>query len=413
MMKAAPHNATDLHVAVLGPMSLDLLELGPQRHASLPVGYPAPIISSIVSGYLDEGMRVTAITTSAGIDETLVFANGSLTVIVVPRTGPRSALRMFATERSAIVYALRGVQPDVVHAHWTYEFAAAALDSGVPALITVHDDATKVLRYCATRTWQDPDLLDRVSYLTLRALLDSRIRYRGRYFSAPSGYIANRIQVSNTRQVRVIPNFLNPDNLPFAVPQVDREKTIVTVSNGFRGRKNVPAAIRAFAESGLSELGWRYELVGAQLEPSGPAEDWASHHGLDARVEFVGTTTYSDTLNRIARASFMLHPALEESFGMTVLEAMALGTPVIGGSSAGNIPALLDGDAGILCNVRSPEAIGAEIRRLAGDSMLWKSVSDTAAERATKRYGRDRIVRIYAEYLMDIVCEEQRGPGTP
>ena len=413
MMTVTRPNATGLHVAVLGPMSLDLLELGPVQHASLPLGYPAPITSSIVSGYLNEGMRVTAITTSIGIDETRVIANGDLTVVIVPRTGPRSALRMFAAERSAIVSAVHEAQPDVIHAHWTYEFAAAALDSGVPALITVCDHATKVLRYSATRTWQDPDLVDRVSYLTLRALLDSRVRYRGRYFSAPSGYIANRIQVANTRQVRVIPNFLDPDNLPSAVPQVDREKTIITVSNGFRGHKNVPAAIRAFAKSGLPDLGWRYELVGAQMEPGGPAEEWVSLHNLDVGVEFVGPTTYEDTLNRIARASVMMHPALEESFGMTVLEAMALGTPVIGGSSAGNIPALLDGGAGVLCDVSSPEAIEVAMRRLSADPKLRECVSDTAAERAAAEYGRDRVVKMYADYLLDIVLAEQQGLGTP
>lgn len=411
-MATAQPFALALHVAVIGPMSLDLLDLRSEQHRTLPVGYAAPIVSSIVNGYLNEGMRVTAITTSSGIDKTEVFANGNLMVIVVPRTGPRSALRMFATERAAIVAAVREARPDVIHAHWTYEFAAAALESGVPTLTTIHDDATKVLRYSALRTWRDPDLVDRVSYLTLRAMLDSHVRHGGRYFSAPSGYIANRIKGGGRRQVRVIPNFLQLDDLPPAVPRVERAKTIITVSNGFRGRKNVPAAIRAFAKTGLSDLGWRYELVGAQLEPGGPAEMWASRHGVDAGIEFVGPASYGDTLNRIGRASLMLHPALEESFGMTVLEAMALGTPVIGGSVAGNIPALLDGGAGILCDVRSPEAIGAELRRLTGDSVLWESVSDAAVVRASTAFGSSRALSMYTDYLLDIVREKNRGPGT-
>lgn len=408
-MKSAHPIAAGLHVAVLGPMSLELLDLRPGQHVSLPAGYPAPIISSIVNGYLNEGMRVTAITTSLDIDSIQVIANGNLTVIVVPRTGPRSALRMFASERSAMVDAVREARPDVIHAHWTYEFAAAALDSGVPALITIRDDATKVLRYSASSTWRDPDLVDRVSYLALRASLDRRVRHLGRYFSAPSDYIAHRIKSDDGRQVRVIPNFLHHDRLPSALPQADREKVIITVSNGFRGHKNVPAAIQAFANTGLSDSGWRCELVGAQLEPGGRAEVWATRHRFDDGVEFVGPTAYQDVLRRIGQAYLMLHPALEESFGMTVLEAMALGTPVVGGLSAGNVPVLLAGGAGVLCDARSPAAMGVATDRLVHDTALWRSVSDTAAMRAMDEYDRDRVISMYAQYLTDIASAGQWG----
>jgi hypothetical protein len=44
---------------------------------------------------------------------------------------PGRALDAFRVERQALVATLAALRPDVVHAHWTYEFALAALDSGL------------------------------------------------------------------------------------------------------------------------------------------------------------------------------------------------------------------------------------------------------------------------------------------
>jgi len=56
--------------------------------------------------------------------------------------------------------------------------------------------------------------------------------------------------------------------------------------------------------------------------------------------------------------SLLLHPALEEACPMAILEAMALGLPVLAGKDAGGVPWVLDeGRAGFLADVRNPEKI--------------------------------------------------------
>jgi glycosyltransferase involved in cell wall biosynthesis len=56
--------------------------------------------------------------------------------------------------------------------------------------------------------------------------------------------------------------------------------------------------------------------------------------------------------------SMLLHPALEEACPMSILEAMALGLPVIGGIHSGGVPWVLDaGRSGFLTDVRKPSEI--------------------------------------------------------
>lgn len=376
-----------MHIGVLGPMTLDMLPLRNDQIAALPAGYPSPIISSIVTGYLSRGMRVTAITTSIGIDRSRVFENGPLTLAVVPRATPRSALRMFRAERTEMSGMLATCRPDALHAHWTYEFAAAALDSGIPTLITVHDHAATVFR-------MKPD-----AYRFLRLVLNYSVLRRGRYFSAPSPYMTSRLSLRADRMIRTVHNFCGPETRSLVEHAGLGRQAIVTVSNGFSGRKNVGAAIEAFALSGASDRGWEYELIGQGLEPGGLANRWAASHGLESGLRFRGPLPYMETLSTICSSALMLHPALEESFGMTVLEAMVLGTPVIGGESAGNVPHLLAGGAGVLCDVRSPQAIAAGLELLIGDHEMAAHVASLARIRGEECFGREAALDCYIDYL--------------
>jgi hypothetical protein len=52
---------------------------------------------------------------------------------------------LFAQERAGLERAMREDPCDVVHAHWTYEFALAALASGQPTLVTARDWAPTIL----------------------------------------------------------------------------------------------------------------------------------------------------------------------------------------------------------------------------------------------------------------------------
>lgn len=383
----------NMHVGVLGPMTLSLLPLPEAQLATLPQGYPAPIISSIVNGLLERGATVTAFTTSVGVTDTQVWENDNFRLVVVPRQRPRSAFTMFQAERRAILDALYLYRPDVLSAHWSYEFAAAAVDSGIPSLITIRDHAATILR------------MKRDVYRLLRLALNGDVLRRGRYFSVTSPYMLQLLPSRTRRATSVISNFCDESLIACADRDwAERKRVIVTVSNGFGGRKNIAMAIKAFAESGAIEHGWKYLLLGDQLGPGEEAHLWAERHGLATGVTFLGRIPYEAVLREVGSARMMIHPAREESFGMTVLEAMQLGTPVIGGESAGNVPHLLAQGAGVLCCIESSGPIAAAVASLIADDDLAQEIGLRGRARATELFGRRVAIDGYMTYLAEILA---------
>jgi len=75
-------------------------------------------------------------------------------------------------------------------------------------------------------------------------------------------------------------------------------------------------------------------------------------------------------------------PSLDEGFGLPALEAMACGTPVVA-TRAGNLPALI-GDAGVLVEAGSAEALREGMTSVLGDAALASRLSAAGVARAAQ-----------------------------
>ena len=113
-------------------------------------------------------------------------------------------------------------------------------------------------------------------------------------------------------------------------------------------RKGVHYLLKAFA---------RLDAPGAQLHLVGKAENGdyaaalrkqAAELGISERVHFCGAVSQAKLARYFAGARVMVLPSLSEGLGRVVVEAMLLGTPVIG-SRVGGIPDLIvPGETGLL-----------------------------------------------------------------
>jgi glycosyltransferase involved in cell wall biosynthesis len=97
---------------------------------------------------------------------------------------------------------------------------------------------------------------------------------------------------------------------------------------------------------------------------------------LERRVHFVTWLDAPQLAALVRRASFAVLPSLEESFGNTMAEAMALGVPVIS-TNAGSIPEIVEhGRTGLLVPVGDAFALGSAIRALSADAELRRTLAD-------------------------------------
>jgi glycosyltransferase involved in cell wall biosynthesis len=161
------------------------------------------------------------------------------------------------------------------------------------------------------------------------------------------------------RQVHVVPNGVDTERFaPRAAPAAPGGRVRFVALGRLDPRKGLDLALEALAAVPEAELA----IVGDGDER--PAlENAARRRGLGARVRFAGFTR--DVRDAIADADLALSSAREEGLGVALLEAMAMGRPVVA-VPVGGIPEIVDdGATGWLAVERSAPALGRAMQAAA------------------------------------------------
>ena len=104
----------------------------------------------------------------------------------------------------------------------------------------------------------------------------------------------------------------------------------------------------------------------------------AQELGLDGRVSFLGAVPRERVLRLFAAADASVLSSAWENFPHTVVEALAVGCPVIS-TSVGGVPEVVrDGENGLLVPPSDPAALGAAIARFLGDRALRERLAANA-----------------------------------
>ena len=377
-----------MHIGLAGPVATSGLGDYIGETAALPAGLGGGPVCDLTLAYLARGARVSLYTLSKDVVEPVVFRSGQLAIYFGPyrsRTRAR-VLDVFDLERRAITNAIRSDNPDVVHAHWTYEFALGALASGVPALVTSHDCAMSILRH-------QPGV-----YRSMRLAMAVRAIRNAHYITAVSPHASACAARLSGRSVTLVPNLI-PDAMFACSGKRRRDKvTVLSVNNGFGPVKNVGALLRAFAlvHEGLPEVTLR--LVGVDFQMGGPCHAWATVKGLSQGVCFVGPIPHQRVLTEMDKATLLVHPSREEACPMVLLEAMARGLPIVGGRDSGGVPWVLgSGAAGELVDVESPYDIALMILDLLGNDPRRHAVAQAGTARAREVFGEAAVVALYMQ----------------
>lgn len=99
-------------------------------------------------------------------------------------------------------------------------------------------------------------------------------------------------------------------------------------------------------------------------------------HGLDGRVILAGQS--ADLAGALASADLLVSSSRREGFGNVLIEAMALGTPVLATRSGGPETFIVDGENGFLIDADDPPVLADAITTLLDDPALRTSVRDDA-----------------------------------
>lgn len=248
-----------------------------------------------------------------------------------------------ANSTIAVLGAVRAHLPttDVVNSHMTDADVASVgarktSRHSVPVVATRH--------FAQQRGTKGPGIL----YRTLERHIDAEI--------SVSRTVADRAGVAST--------VIHPGLEPRALPDPDARRRTVLVAQRLQEEKRTDIAVRAFAASHIWRSGWELEVAG-----SGPEHDHlvllAAELGVAEHVRFLGFR--SDVESLMDQAGMLFASAPFEHFGLTVLEAMAAGLPVVATAAAGHVEMLGEFDDRALFTPGDVEGGAARLRALAGD----------------------------------------------
>lgn len=410
-----------MKIGIAGPIATEYVAQHMGTDISgVPRGFSgAPILGTLITTLIDMGHEVSAYTLDRALDPAheplLVRGNGGFRIYYCayrPRSFapngrlPGRMLDFFQIERRALQRAIETDAPEVVHAHWTYEYALAAIATGIPHVITCHDSPVQVLRYM-------PNL-----YRLGRYFMARKVFHRAQAVSAVSSYLEKQVSKYTRVPITVVPNPL-PATL---ATHTDRcatknlragEPRIAMILNGWGRRKNPQAALKAFYLLRQKIPQATLHLYGYDYGDGEHADIWAKKHGLRVNVTFHGSLSHKQLLSEIQQMDLLLHPAREETMGMAMVEAMVLGVPVIGGNQSGAVPWVLDyGNAGILTDVRSPAAMCQSMLDLFAKPERYQQLTVAGRSRALAEFSPTSVAERYLNLYQQAQEVQARKCGT-
>lgn len=318
--------------------------------------------------------------------------------MLVPRADPGFVAKISA--------AIDRFQPDIIHAHGQMIYtAAAAAPARTPVVATLHDQGavcpTRTLLYRGETECEGPSP-SRCRSCTLEhfgpsgIILSSMHRRSAQAFNrvdtviAVSNYVRDRAVeagVLPADKIVVIPNFYD---------SVAAVESAGTSRPDWMPPGRVVLSVGASRFKGIGVLGqvWRRQRPMATLVAVGEPDDDARRIAEQAggAIVLAGNRPHAEVLaalrHSVACAAASIGP---EACPTAVLEAQAVGCPVVSTDCGGATDLIIDGATGLLVPARSADEMGSALQRVISDTALSRRLS-SAAQGAANRFSRHEVV---------------------
>ena len=303
---------------------------------------------------------------------------------------------------SRLVDVIKNAQIDVLHVHYAIPHAYAAymakkmlLDEGIqiPIVTTLHGtDITLV-----------------GSHPFYRPAVTFSINHSDRVTAVSESLRQDTLRLFDIKtKIEVIPNFIDVEKIESVGKPCERsllaqkEEKILTHISNFRPLKRIMDVIAIF-EQLSSEIPCKLMMVGEGPEKI-KAIDYVEKKGLDDKILFLGNSNEIDKM--LCYSDLFLLPSEKESFGLSALEAMAHGVPVISSNAGGISEVNKQGYSGFLAPIGDIDTMSARAKDLLLNKKLHSKFKKQAKQQASL-FSLDKIVGKYEAIYSDAAASIQ------
>jgi glycosyltransferase involved in cell wall biosynthesis len=286
---------------------------------------------------------------------------------------------------------------DVVHVHHPFLSGRLALNycrpERIPIVFTNHS------RYDLLAQAYLPLMPDEVSHSLLQAYMPDFCESVDLVIS-PSVSMERILRELGVKSpIEVIPNSVELEKFhqasPFPRSQFSfaQDDILLVYAGRIAPEKNLSFLLQSFA--GIAQLLPKVYLLmvgGGTRQFEEEVQNTIVHLGITDRVRSTGVISYDDIPSYLAMCDIFVTTSLSETFGMSTVEAMSVGLPVMAVHSPGTSDIVEDGKTGFLTN-EDLAAFTAKLTYLCLHPSLRKEMGQAACE-ASKQYDIERTTKI-------------------
>jgi glycosyltransferase involved in cell wall biosynthesis len=217
----------------------------------------------------------------------------------------------------------------------------------------------------------------------LRHARDFELRHAA-YVYCPSAYLRKLVLSWGVPADRVS---VLPNPVPVDLPDHDPPRNGRTLA--FAGRLTAQKSLGRALEAVAGTEGVRLVIVGEGPD-RGALEERARELGIADRVEFLGAQPRARVVELFRAADATILSSSWENFPHTVVEALAVGTPVLAMEAGGVSEVVHDGVNGLLVPAGDTDALAAAVRRYFADDALRERLRGAAAA-SVAAYAPERV----------------------
>lgn len=222
-------------------------------------------------------------------------------------------------EQTGLRRAVRADRPDIFFA----PAYTAPLALGVPFAVTIHD-----ISFLAHPKWFRPRERWRRRILAHRMAASASVIFTDSEFSRSE--IASLLRVDGTRLKVIPPGVSRPEGDTSLADLSEPRDPLVLFVGTLLNRRNLPELIAAFAKATNARPDARLVIVGANRTwPPQDLKQSAAAYDVSAKVEIRSYLPHEHLRQHYARASVFVFLSEYEGFGLTPLEALAAGVPIV------------------------------------------------------------------------------------
>lgn len=279
-------------------------------------------------------------------------------------------------------------QIDVVHSHNTYAHfysAAAAKLAGTPVVIN-----TQHGRGCGQH-WKQ----------RLHFFLANRFTDRILAVSEDSARLCRSQDPCSSKKIEALWNGIDLTRFSYQGPV--RKPHAISVAR-LSPEKDFPTLLQAtrYVVDRVPEF--RLKIVGDGSERAA-LESLVNQLELNHHVEFLGER--KDVPELLKQAAMFVSSTSTEGISLTLLEAMAIGLPIITTSVGGNPEVVQDGETGYLVPAGSPSELGDAICKHLQRPDMWDAMGTLARDRVERQFDINRMIREYEELYASLTLESR------